>query len=105
MTQMTVTIPKPLAGLSAAEREELIREGLQEAVQARIRQLKGEITESSEHIRQFEEKYGLPLEQFEKQLDPESLQAHEDYNDWFFWHEVLERNQKALAELEINQDH
>lgn len=100
MAQMMVTIPKALAGLSAAERDELIREGLHEAVQARIRQIKAEIAESGEHIRQLEAKYGLPLAQFEKQLESESLQAHEDYNDWFFWHKVLERNQKALAELE-----
>lgn len=105
MTQMTVTIPKALAGLPVAEREELIREGLQEAVQARIRQIKTEIAESGEHIRHFENKYGIPLQQFEKQLDTESPEAHEDYTDWFFWQEVLERNQKALAELEINQDH
>ena len=105
MTQMTVTIPKALAGMSAAEREALIREGLQEAVQARIRQIKTEIAESGEHIRRFEAKYGLPLEQFEKQLDAESMAAHEDYNEWFFWQNVLERNQQALAEMGVNLDH
>ena len=106
MMQMTVNIPKALAALSLAEREELIREGLYEAVQMRIRQIKVEIAESKEHVGHFEEKHGVSLEQFEKQLGhSETHQAHEDYNDWFFWSEVLNKNRQLLEELQENQDH
>lgn len=103
---MTVTIPKALAALSPAEREELMRAGLYEAVQARIRQIKSEIAESKEHSHRFESKYGKSLEELSKELDSiETHKAHEDYNDWFFWNEVLHRNLKSLAELQENQDH
>ena len=106
MMQMTVNVPKALAALSPAEREELIREGLYEAVQTRIRQVKAEIAESEEHVRRFEEKYGVSLEQFEKNLgDSETYQAHDDYNDWFYWCEVLDRNRQLLNELQEAQDY
>ncbi len=103
MTQMTVNIPKVLAALSPGEREGLIREGLFEAVQTRIRQIKAEIAESEKYVRAFEEKHGVSLEQFEKQLgNSETYQAHEDYNDWFFWSEVLIKNRRLLSELQEN---
>jgi septation ring formation regulator EzrA len=105
MTQMTVNIPKVLASLSPKEREGLIREGVYEAVQTRIRQIKAEITESEKQVSSFEEKYGISLEQFEKRLgNSESFQAHEDYNDWFFWSEVLNKNRRMLSALQENQD-
>jgi hypothetical protein len=105
MMQMTVNIPKALAALSPAEREGLIREGLYEAVQTRIRQIKAEITESEEQVRHFEEKYGVSLEQFEKNLgNSDTYQAHEDYNDWFYWHKVLDGNRQLLDELQETQD-
>jgi hypothetical protein len=105
MTQMTVNIPKVLAALSPKEREGLIREGVYEAVQTRIRQIKAEIAESEEHVRRFEEKYGVSLGQFEKNLgDSATYQAHEDYNDWFYWNKVLNRNRQLLNELQETQD-
>lgn len=106
MTQMTVNIPKVLAALSPKEREGLIREGIYEAVQTRIRQIKADIAESEKQVSSFEEKYGVSLEQFEKRLgDSDSVQAHEDYNDWFFWSEVLNKNRRLLNDLQENQDH
>jgi hypothetical protein len=70
-----------------------------------IRQIKEEIAESEEHVRRFEEKYGVSLEQFEKNLgDSETYQAHEDHNDWFYWHKVLDRNRQLLDELQETQD-
>lgn len=105
MMQMMVNVPKALAALSPAEREKLIREGLYEAVQTRIRQIKAEIAESEEQVHRFEEKYGVSLKQFEKNLgDSETYQAHEDYNDWFYWHKVLDRNRQLLDELQEAQD-
>lgn len=103
--QMNVNIPKALATLSPVDRDNLIREGLYEAVQARIRQLKANIAESESHIRHFTEKYGVSLEQFEAKslTDLDTHEAHEDYNDWFFWSEVLSKNQQLLSEIQKSE--
>ena len=69
-----------------------------------IRQIKTEIAESEEQVRHFEENYGVSLDHFEKNLgDSETYQAHEDYNDWFYWREVLDRNRQLLNELQEPQ--
>ena len=34
------------------------------------------------------------------QVSLDTPEAHADYNDWFFWSEVLSRSQRLLAELE-----
>jgi len=101
MTQVTITIPSPLANLPVAEQDSLLRAGLFEAMRARMRQLATEVEESKKYIRHYEEKYGVSLAQFELEQLPElnTLQAHEDYNDWFFWAETLRQNQQLLDEL------
>ena len=104
--QMNVNIPKALATLSPVDRDDLIREGLYEAVQARIRRLKANIAESEGRVHHFVEKYGVSFEQFEKKLlaDLDTHEAHEDYNDWFFWSEVLRENQQLLSEIQKTED-
>ena len=101
MTQVTFTLPPTLATLPLAESDSLIRAGLFEAVQSRMHQLTAEIEESERHIQRYEEKYGVSLARFEvEQLpDLDTLAAHEDYNDWFFWTETRQQNQHILAEL------
>ncbi len=49
------------------------------------------IVEAEAHVRYFEEKYGVSFERFEEKLlaDLDTYEAHEDYNIWFFWREVL----------------
>lgn len=53
--------------------------------------LHGTIADNEARVRYFEEKYGGSFEQFETSLlaGLDTPEAHEDYNDWFFWHEVL----------------
>ncbi|MBI1879345.1 MAG: hypothetical protein HYR94_14200 [Chloroflexi bacterium] len=102
MAQLTLEIPDTLAGLPEQERNLLIRAGLYEATRARIRQLKAEISESKKHIRRFETCYKAPFSRFEAEILPtlDSVQAHEDYNDWFYWESVLAEKQRLLAELQ-----
>ncbi len=101
MSQMVLEIPDLLADLPAQERNRLIRSGLYEATRARIRQLEKEIAESKRYIQSFEDRYGISFAQFEKEALPklDTLQAHEDYNDWFFWQNVLAENERLLAEV------
>ncbi len=56
--------------------------------------------ESQKQIHFFEKRYGVSFAQFEKDILPvlDTFQAHEDYNDWFFWQTVLIENAHLLSE-------
>ncbi len=102
MVEMTLRLPQTLVQLPERERSKLIRAGLQEATRIRIRQLQAEIAASQQELARFEARYGMSLSSFETQIlsQQESLQVHEDYNDWFYWQSVIEEKQRLLAELE-----
>lgn len=101
---MTVTLDLPATWgkLPEQERNGLLRAGVYEATQARIRQLQAEITACKRELRRFERRYGMPLARFEAEQLPhlDTLQAHEDYTDWFYWLSVLDEKQKLLASLQ-----
>ena len=97
--QITVQVPEALGNLPSQEQNMLIQAGLGNAASARIQQLHGEIKLATEAIHRFERKYGVTFDHFENEMLPEldTLQAHEDYNDWFYWVQV-----RAEKELMIN---
>jgi hypothetical protein len=99
MAQITIDLPDSLAKLPDAERESIIRAGLYEAIRARRREIEGEIQTAQMHIQQFEHQYGMPFARFESELLPtlDVHEAHEDYNDWFFWQSVLTERQHLLT--------
>lgn len=101
MTQILVELPAALAELPPTERESLIRAGLYEATRARLRELEAKLAEAKLHLQQFEQQYGLSFERFEAERLPtlDSPQAHEDYNDWFFWQSVAAQQQALLVKL------
>jgi hypothetical protein len=101
MTSITIEVPDKLRKLPDSERDALIRAGLHEAMRARIRQLEEEIAESLAEIARFEKKYGVNFEQFEAETlsTLDTQQAHEDYNDWFYWQSVLAEKQHLLAAI------
>ncbi len=102
MLEMTLKLPESLTRLPEGERERLIRAGLHEATRARIRQIRAEIAETQKEVRRFEARYNMSLARFEAErlADADSFQAHDDYNDWFYWQSVLEEKQKSLADLQ-----
>jgi hypothetical protein len=102
MTSITIEVPEKLQNLPVSERDALFRAGLHEAIRARIRQLEAEAAESSAEIARFEHKYGLTFKRFEAEALPslDTQQAHEDYNDWFYWETVLAEKQRLLAGLQ-----
>lgn len=102
MTQILVDLPAALVELPQTERESLIRAALYEATRARIRELEAKLAEAKLHLQQFEQRYGLSFEHFETELLPtlDAPQAHEDYNDWFFWQSVWVEQQALLVKLQ-----
>jgi hypothetical protein len=97
--QVTLELPEPWGLLTEQERSRLLRAGVYEATRARVRQLQAEIAECEQNIRRFEELYGLPIQRFETErlLALDTWQAHEDYNDWFYWQSVLDEKKSLLA--------
>jgi len=101
MTSIELRIPKPIQTLVSSEQERLLRSALRVAAKQRARELAQEHREALTHIRRYERKYGMALPEFERRklrtLD--TADAHEDYNDWFFWTSVLERARHAIDAL------
>lgn len=95
MSQLTFDIPGVLAELPPIEQERLLRAGLYEAVRARITQVERVIAAAQKEVMRLEEQYGVSLPTFESEILPDatSQQAHEDYNDWYFWTESLMEQQ------------
>jgi len=101
MPQMTLEVPQALAELPEQERNQLLQAGLYEAWSARVRELEAEVAEAGVQVRQFEAQYGMPLDRFETEILPttETLRIHEEYNDWFFWQNVLANKQAQLDRI------
>lgn len=99
--QMVLDVPEALGELSSEEREGLFRAGLREALAARARQVEKEIAEAVSEAQVYEERYQMGFERFESERLQESdtLQIHDDYNDWFYWTSVLAEKQQLLASL------
>ena len=94
-------ILEKLEKLPQEEGEVLLRAGFYEAVRAGIQQLERDIEQAQRHVLNFESKYGMDFEAFETTLLPklDSLEAHEDYNDWFFWLSVWTEKRRHLENL------
>lgn len=102
MKNIELRIPTAIENLIAAEQERLLRSALRTAAHQRARELAKERREALTHIHRYERKYGLTFAQFErKKLSTLTTpQAHEDYNEWFFWITVADRAEQAQAALQ-----
>jgi hypothetical protein len=101
MQQIQLRVPKAIHTLVRDEQDRLLRSALRVAARQRARELAAEQREASANIRRYERKYGMSLAEFEHEKLPglDSVQAHEDYNDWFFWTRVLDRAGKTADVL------
>jgi hypothetical protein len=101
MSWVTIELPDILAQLPPAERDNLIQAGVKEAMRARLNEIRQEFAEAQERVEHFTARYGMGFYDFEAHYlkTNNSFQVHEDYNDWFFWQQVLERNQAILDQL------
>jgi hypothetical protein len=101
MEQIQLRVPKSIELLAADERDRLLRSALRVAAKQRSRELAKERREAIGHIHRFERKYDVSLSVFERKTlrTLDTIQAHEDYNDWFFWTRVLERADQSTSAL------
>lgn len=99
MTELILTVPDSLATLPVAEYDHLLRAGLRAAVLGRVDQLAAEIAKIQAQLAIFEQRYQLSFAELEARI-PDTVNAHEDYNDWFYWDQVLQEKQKLLDQLQ-----
>ncbi len=101
MPVVEVQIPEALNDLYGPEQERLLQSAFRQYARLRSRELLNEMQEAEAHVCQFEARYGVSLAEFEAQLLPDetSVEAHEDYNHWFFWQSVLDRQREILQRL------
>ncbi|TAH53053.1 MAG: hypothetical protein EYC68_05180 [Chloroflexota bacterium] len=100
MNTIQVRVPKAIEQLVEGEQDRLLRVALRMAAKTRAKELTQAQREASANVRRLEKKYGMTFNAFEKKLGAmNTAQAHEDYNDWFFWLNVLERVQNARAAM------
>ncbi len=101
MGQIELRVPKSIEALVGEERDRLLRPALRVAAKQRARELEKERREALTHIHRYERKYSVSFSEFERKklLKLDTLQAHEDYNDWFFWTGALERSNQAADAL------
>ena len=91
MAQMIREIPQALAALPERERVLLLQAGWYEAWRAGMRQMEDDVADAETHVHYCETRYGMSLARFETAILPtlETVQGHEDDNDWCFWQRVL----------------
>jgi len=101
MALLTLEVPDELMAIPQIEQEKLIRMGLEHAILSLINHLKKEIHEIKSHILPFEHRYQMTFSDFELNKLPQltTLEAHDDYNDWFFWQSVWNEKWQFLAQL------
>ncbi len=102
MKSIELLVPNAIENLTSAEQDRLLRTALRAAARQRARELSKERREALTHIHRYERQYGLTFAQFERKKlrGLKTIQAHEDYNDWFFWVTVLKRAETARVALQ-----
>lgn len=60
--------------------------------------LQKRLAHAQENVRRFETRYGMTLEELEREGLPEdaSPEMHEDYVEWHYWVRVREKTQQML---------
>lgn len=101
MTQTVIDVPAALAALPANERDALLRAGLFEAIQARMRQLQLELATARQRIAEFELHFGRSYVDLETEGLPASATPadHDTYVDWAHWQAVADEKERLLATL------
>jgi hypothetical protein len=76
-----------IAELPAHEMLSILRQGSV----LRLPHLEGRLRQAKEHVRHFEAKYGMTIDQLVEQGLPDdaNYQVHEDFIEWEYWNDVL----------------
>jgi hypothetical protein len=101
MTKVALTIPETFSALPLQEQEQLLRAGVYEALRTRIQQVESELDEATAQLSSYEKKYGMAFTEFESHglVANDSLEAHDDYIDWYYWTHAQAEKQKLLSTL------
>lgn len=97
--EVRLKIPEEFSGLF--EDKAVERRVLRSVAKQRLKELKEEKKEAESHIFEFEKKYGSKFREFEKRVETGKVgkEEHEDYNQWYFWEKVRNRNSKLIKKV------
>jgi broad specificity phosphatase PhoE len=99
MEEIRVTVPDGFADLIADETIE--RGALRSLAKKRLAELEADREEAERHVGEFEDEYGMDFEEFEGEFEDDATkEAHEDYNEWYFWRETRERTTKRIERVQ-----
>jgi len=103
MKKIEFEVPDYMLTLPEKELKKLKSKFLIISIKDRIEVLNEEVKKAKHMLSKYQEKYETSFENFEKTgLDMvSSLEDHEDYMDWFFWHNVYEKSQKELKKYSL----
>lgn len=99
MKKIEVEVPDYMITLPEKELERLKNNFLMNSIKDRVKILSKEVSKAKSILSKYQSKYKMSFEDFEKTgLSVESnIDDHEDYMDWFFWHNVYDKSQKELS--------
>jgi len=99
MEEIRVTVPDGFADLIADETIE--RGALRSLAKKRLAELEADREEAERRVGEFEDEYGMDFEEFEGEFEDDATkEAHEDYNEWYFWRETRERTTKRIERVQ-----
>jgi hypothetical protein len=104
VTQITVSVSDTLARIIKKKNldETFIQSGFKEAVRSRLSLEKQNLIEAKAQMKSFEKKYKCDFQTFEKTKlkKNDSIEVHEDYNDWYFWFETYKQTAERIKSFE-----
>ncbi len=97
MNTITIEIPEILSEFDESTRQELVLGALRKVTKEKLQDEISQKEEAFEQVQKFKIKYGCDFTEFEHNLPPDAnYQLHEDWIQWSFWEDVLQKLEKSL---------
>lgn len=100
MTTITISIPDDLKSILDTLDYPIYMNALKIVAKNKIKEKEKRLKEVSKKIQQFEKKYKLSYTDFSKDV-PMDFQAHEDWIDWSYLHQLRSELSFALEKYKL----
>ena len=100
MKKLEIEVPEIILDLPEEEKNKLIDQVFFLSIKERLKKLKNNFKTANKKLKEFEEKYGKTLEEYENEGVGLSQEAHDDYMDWCYWREIYNSSKKIINKYE-----
>ncbi|MDI6793424.1 MAG: hypothetical protein QME81_11255 [bacterium] len=101
MIKVEVNVPNAIGDFYKEDRDIVMLGALRHIVFGEMKKKEDKLKKAKAHIRYFEEKYKLKLEDFQKNMPPgEEMELHEDWVEWSYWVEVQKRLKRIIEKMD-----